>query len=233
MEKDLMSAKLGLKAVGAVAVALMLATGCGTDDPIQDFADAMTVAGGVKKQGEMPLASGVGASVSGTQSPAINAVPGSTFTISVSYSGGAVDAVYVDFGGDSYWEVPVRMSTSSGQISVPVLVADSLDFDEAQAFRTSYSVHGTTGSVSSTNGVQINACTKDGICTPGQTSGGSGDAICSEGADICTNGTRYRACVARDGKSCWLEYGSQRYNCAANCDCNAAVNQVADLCGSP
>jgi hypothetical protein len=230
MEKGLMNAKLGLKVSSAVAVMLLCATGCGTDDPIQEFADAMTVAGGVKVQGDMPSSSGSGASVSSVPGSAINAMPGSTFTITVPYSGGAVDVVYVDFGGDSYWEVPVRMSASSGQISVPVLVADSLNFDEAQIFLTSYSVHGTTGSVSGSNSVQINACTQDGICTPGQTSGGSGDAVCQDGSFDCDSGSPFRACVASDGKSCWYELSGKRYNCAANCECSAAAEQVANAC---
>ena len=223
---------LGLKRMAAVAAALLCATGCGTDDPLADFANALTVVGGQKVAGEqLPAASGSGPSVSGLPGTTLNAVPGQSFTLQIPYIGGAVDKVFVDLGGDSYWELAVNAAATSGQIPVVVQVASSFDIDEAFAIQAAYSLHGVNGSVSSWGGTQVNACTQGGTCTPGQKdSGGSGAAVCQDSSVTCDNGKPYRACVDSKGTSCWYEFNGQRYNCAANCECSAAATQVANAC---
>jgi hypothetical protein len=224
---------LGLKRVAAVAVALLCATGCGTDDPNAEFADALTVVGGKKVAGEqLPAESGSGPSVSSLFGPALNAVPGQSFTLQIPYSGGAVDKVFVDLGGDSYWELAVNAAASSGQIPVLVQVSSSFDIEEAFGIQASYSVHGVNGSVSMGGSTLVNACTKGGTCTPGQKDSGSGSGtpVCQESGVACSNGKTYRACVDSKGTSCWYEFNGQRYNCAANCECSGAAQQVASVC---
>jgi hypothetical protein len=225
-----MNSNRGLKDLSAVVVMLLCATGCGSAEPYEVWADAVTVVGGKKVAGEMPAASGSGPSTTGVPS-AINALPGQTFTLTIPYSGGAVDKVFVDFLGDGYWEVAVNASASSGQITVPVLVSSSLDLEEAYGLLARYALHGTNGGVSSAGSTQVWACTQSGTCTPGVKDPDNSDSTqCNDLAGTCSTGGTLRSCVDSKGPTCWYELRGTRYACAANCDCSAAAERAANAC---
>lgn len=242
-----------------VAVTALLATGCGGgEDASQAFTDAITVQNGTRREGAIPNDEGS----SGLAIPAINQSsapsirPGDTFTITVPYSGGQASAVNVGFGGDSYFEVPVNQSGTSGTVQITITVSSSLSLEEAAEVPCIYSVSGSDGSASPTEQTEIVACTQGGVCTPGEGDEDDGDddeggspgayncssaGLVSDGEGCCAPSQElgscsgYTYCMVMDSNgSCQGSYykaDGVKYRCAVCGGTQDCAEDVVNACG--
>lgn len=201
---------------------------CGSGDPAEEFTNSLHFGvPAMKQSGSMPEGSSDGPQVVPLGGGPMTVSPGTAGTLSVPWSGGAVQSINIGFGGGAYFQVPVPNAAgqSSGMIQVPV---DFGDFcanlgDVCHQIKCYEQVTTASGTVSK-------AAAQDMVlnCTGGRDCNGDLVGTCTS-AGACTNGGELQACADSQG-ACWYDLAGTIFRCASGCNCEAAAEAAVRAC---